>query len=240
MTVVFVHGVPDTARVWDRLVARLAPEGVKLALPGFDRETPQGFTASKEDYVSWLIGALEAVPAPRDVIAHDWGSILLMRVLTLRPDLVRTWVGGGAPLTADYTWHATARLWQTPGAGEKVMQRLTPGIAADMLMKAGLAEGDAAETARHIDQRMRDCILALYRSGRHVFREWGPALGRVAAPGLVMWGERDAYAEAVFADRLGAVTGAKVVRLDCGHWWQVERPDAAAAAISTFWREAGV
>jgi len=240
MTVVFVHGVPDTARVWDRLAARLAPHGVKLALPGFGSETPQGFTACKEDYVAWLIGALEVLPAPLHVIAHDWGSILLLRVLTLRPDLVRTWVGGGAPFTPDYAWHATARMWQTPGAGEKAMQRLTPEIAVGMLTKAGLAEGDAAETARHIDARMRESILALYRSGRDVFREWAPALGRVAAPGLVLWGERDAYAEADFADRLGSVTGARVVRLDCGHWWQVERPDAAAVAISAFWRDAGV
>lgn len=240
MTTVLVHGVPDTARVWDRLVARLHQPCVALLLPGFGCDVPAGFAASKEDYVAWLIGALEALPAPRDVIAHDWGSILLMRVLTQRPDLVRSWVGGGAPFTADYSWHATARLWQTPGAGEKAMQRLSPDLAAGMLVKAGLAAGDAAETTRHIDGRMRDCILRLYRSGEDVFRTWAADLGRVAAPGLVLWGETDAYAEPCFADRLGEVTGARVVMLDCGHWWQVEQPEAVAAAIGAFWRDAGV
>lgn len=239
MTTVLLHGVPDTARVWSRLIPLLqAKETVALSLPGFGSDCPAGFQAAKEDYLAWLIGALEALPAPRDVIAHDWGSILLLRVLSIRPDLIRSWVGGGAPLTADYTWHPTARLWQTPGAGEKAMDRLTPELAGDMLKRAGLPEADAQDAAEHIDGVMKSCILSLYRSGRDVFREWGPDLDSISIPGLVLWGERDPYAAPAYAERIGEVTGARVVRLDCGHWWQVERPEASAAAIQDFWRSA--
>lgn len=237
MTTVLIHGVPDTTAVWGRLAPLLpgaAP--VALSLPGFGTATPPGFAASKEAYLAWLIAALEVLPAPLDVVTHDWGSILMMRVLSVRPDLVRSWVGGGAPFTGDYTWHPTARLWQTPGAGEKAMARLSPELAADMLMRAGLAEADARQTARHIDDGMKACILSLYRSGRDVFREWGPELARVSAPGLVLWGESDIYAEPRYADAIGAVTGARVARLACGHWWQVERPQACADAIGVFWR----
>ncbi|MCC7251758.1 MAG: alpha/beta fold hydrolase [Hyphomicrobium sp.] len=171
MTVVLVHGVPDTAEVWSRLAPLLAADEIAvLSLPGFGRECPPEFQATKEDYLAWLVAALEAVPTPRDVVAHDWGSTLTMRVLCVRPDLIRSWVGGGAPFTADYTWHPTARLWQTPGAGEKAMQRLSPELAADMLARAGLSAVDARETAGRIDARMKDCILRLYRSGRDVFR----------------------------------------------------------------------
>ncbi|MCC7251759.1 MAG: hypothetical protein IT540_07785 [Hyphomicrobium sp.] len=51
----------------------------------------------------------------------------------------------------------------------------------------------------------------------------------------MLWGERDAYAAPEYADRIGAVTGARVVRLDCGHWWQRERPEASAEAFAAFW-----
>lgn len=235
MTTVLVHGVPDTARVWDRLIARLGSEdAVALALPGFGCDTPPGFEATKDGYLAWLIAALEAIPAPRDVVAHDWGSILTVRALSLRPDLFRSWVGGGAPLTADYTWHPTARLWQQPGAGEKAMQRLTPDLGAEMLRRAGLSEADAAETSRHIDGRMKACILSLYRSGRDVFGEWGPELSRVAVPGLVIWGAGDVYAAPDHGRRMAAITGADAVVLDCGHWWQLEQPDAVARAILQF------
>lgn len=236
MTTVFIHGVPDTERVWSRLSPLIPGDSIALALPGFGCALPPGFAAAKEDYLAWLIAALEALPAPRDVVAHDWGSILMMRVLSVRPDLIRSWVGGGAPLTADYTWHPTARMWQTPGAGEKSMQRLSPDLAAAMLTRAGISDADARETAAHIDDTMKDCILGLYRSGRDVFREWGPDLSRVTAPGLVLWGEGDVYAAPVYAERIGEVTGARVVILPCGHWWQVERPEAAADAILAFRR----
>ncbi len=241
MTTVFIHGVPDTARVWSRLAALLGDgDAVALALPGFGAPCPPGFSATKEDYLAWLVAALEVVPGPRDVVAHDWGSILMMRVLAVRPDLVRTWVGGGAPFTPDYAWHTTARLWQTPGAGEKAMERFSDALAIEMLKRAGLSGGDAQETASHIDARMKASILSLYRSGRDVFREWGAALVRVPAPGLVLWGARDIYAEPRYGERIGEITGARTVALDCGHWWQVERPEETAGAIRTFWREAGL
>jgi pimeloyl-ACP methyl ester carboxylesterase len=239
MTTVFIHGVPDTASVWSRLSARLTEtDCVALSLPGFGCARPDAFAASKEDYVRWLVGVLDALPPPLDIVAHDWGSILTLRVLSVRPDLIRSWVGGGAPFTEDYTWHPTARLWQTPGAGEKAMERFTGDLAMDMLTRAGLSEQDARETALRVDEPMKECILGLYRSGRDVFREWGPSLPAVIAPGLVLWGERDIYASADYADRIGEVTGAEVVRLDCGHWWQLERVEESARAVRSFWQRA--
>ena len=211
-----------------------------LSLPGFGCACPPGFAATKEDYLAWLISALEAVPAPRDLIAHDWGSILMMRVLCLRPDLVRSWVGGGAPFSTDYAWHPTARLWQTPGAGEKAMDRLSHDLAVDTLQRAGLSAADARETADGIDARMKHCILSLYRSGRDVFQDWGTGLARIAAPGLVLWGERDIYAAPRYGERIAAITGARSITLDCGHWWQRERPAEAASLIHAFRRESGI
>jgi pimeloyl-ACP methyl ester carboxylesterase len=238
MTLALIHGVPDTHRVWRPLTERLGrDDAIALSLPGFGTPAPDGFTSTKEEYVAWLIAALEALPAPRDAIAHDWGSLLLVRVLSLRPDLIRSWVGGGCPVTSDYTWHQTARIWQTPSAGEKLMRPFEGELAAKMLMRSGVPADQAAEAARHIDPPMRAAILSLYRSGTDVFRQWEGDLARIGAPGLVLWGETDAYAPPHYAVRMGEMTGARVVVLPCGHWWQCELPDQSADIVKAFWRD---
>jgi pimeloyl-ACP methyl ester carboxylesterase len=49
MPVVFVHGVPDTQRVWDAVVSRLDRRDViRLSLPRFGCPAPAGFNATKE------------------------------------------------------------------------------------------------------------------------------------------------------------------------------------------------
>ena len=59
-------------------------------LPGFDAPLPAGFGATKEEYVDWVIGEIEKVGEPVDLVGHDWGSIIVLRVTSVRPDLVRT------------------------------------------------------------------------------------------------------------------------------------------------------
>ena len=49
MPAVFVHGVPDTHRVWRAVVRRLRRNDVvTLSLPGFGCEIPAGFGRTKE------------------------------------------------------------------------------------------------------------------------------------------------------------------------------------------------
>jgi pimeloyl-ACP methyl ester carboxylesterase len=92
MPAVFVHGVPDTSRVWQAVIARLPrPDVVTLSLPGFGRPTPDGFDATKEAYVRWLLDELAAQPGPIDVVGHDWGALLVVRAISLAPDRVRSW-----------------------------------------------------------------------------------------------------------------------------------------------------
>jgi len=154
----------------------------------------------------------------------------------LEPGLVRTWAAGAAPLDAEYEWHRAAKAWQTPGACEDVMAKLTPESLAAALVATGVPADAAAEAAGHVDDTMKRCILALYRSAVHAGAEWGPDLARVAAPGLVLWGERDPYAAARFGERLAVRTGARFVSLaDCSHWWQLERPSEVAAELRALW-----
>lgn len=237
MPVVFVHGVPDTHRVWHHVISRLDRDDVvTLSLPGFDSPVPDGFNASKEAYLEWLLTALNALPKPLDVVGHDWGAILVMRAVSVQPELARSWALGGAPIDGEYIWHQMAQLWQTPEVGEQVMRGMTPGVVQAALVSAGVPEADAMEAAEHIDATMKDCILKLYRSATGVGAEWETDLARVTAPGLILWGEKDPYVTPDFGERMALRTGANFVSLqNCSHWWQLERPDEVTAQLEKFW-----
>jgi pimeloyl-ACP methyl ester carboxylesterase len=240
MPVVLVHGVPDTHRVWRALIERLQRNDViALSLPGFGSATPPGFDCTKEAYSGWLLEELRRIPGPIDLVGHDWGGLLTVRAVSLEPLLVRTWAAGAAPLDPEYEWHKAAKIWQTSGVGEQMMEKLTPEALASGLVAAGVPPADAAVTAQHADATMKRSILALYRSAVTVGLEWVDDLRRVQAPGLLLWGQKDPYAAPVFGSRLAGRTRARFVEFSgCSHWWQLERAADVARELEAFWEAA--
>lgn len=239
MPVVLVHGVPDTRHVWDPLRARLGRDDVvALDLPGFGVPRPDGFGATMDEYAAWLVAELEAVEGPIDVVGHDWGSLLVQRAVSLEPGLVRTWAAGGAAVDPDYEWHEVARLWQTPGVGEQVMAAMEGETLASSLADAGVPADAARAAAARVDDEMRASILSLYRSATRIQQEWTPELSRITAPGLVIHGAHDPYVDPRFARSLAERVGARVEILDCGHWWELERPDEVASLLTAHWASA--
>ena len=238
MPAVLVHGVPDTHRLWDGLRAALRRRDVLTpSLPGFGVPVPAGFDATKESYVEWLTDELARIGEPVDLVGHDWGSLLVQRVASLRPDLIRTWACGDGPVDREYVWHDLAQQWQTPGVGEAIMAAMTGDALAEGLAAAGIPADDARAVAARVDDRMKDCILRLYRSAVNVGAEWEDDVARIRRPALVLWSRDDPYVAPRFAERLAArVRGELVLFEGCGHWWPFERPAEAAAALERFWR----
>jgi pimeloyl-ACP methyl ester carboxylesterase len=107
MTGVFVHGVPETPAVWYGLLAALdRPDSVALPLPGFDGVRPEGFGATMDEYAAWLVAQLERRDEPADLVGHDWGGGLVVRVVSTRPELVRSWVTDAAGIgDPGFEWH---------------------------------------------------------------------------------------------------------------------------------------
>lgn len=243
MPIVFVHGVPETPAVWDKLVRELdVPDAVRLRLPGFGCPRPDGFAATKEAYADWLIAELEAIGEPVDVVSHDWGGGLLVKVLADRPDLVRSWVNDSAFQLGDvdHVWHEVAKIWQTPGDGEAfftTMAGLTPADRSAGFTMYGVPADDALVMAEAMDDVMGQCILDLYRSATTVGREWGPALtAKPAPPGLVLLPSEDTFTNGDGVRRVAAEVGARVVDLPgLGHWWMCQDPAAGAAPIRELW-----
>lgn len=239
MVALLVHGVPETVRVWEPLVDALERADVELlALPGFGAPLPRGFVTDKEHYARWLADEVARRDAV-DLVAHDWGALLALRVLADRPPNVRSWVSDMGDLDASFRWHDLARTWQTPGAGEEFMAGLLGASIEDratLLVGAGVPASGATAMAEAFDATMADAILALYRSAPDVGAEWGPGIDRIDAPGLLVASGRDPYRDAGRVAALASRTGAEVVDLpDAGHWWMLEDPAGAAAHLEAFW-----
>src|ERR1051325_8436825 len=115
MPAVLVHGVPETPSVWDPLLPALSrTDVVTLQLPGFGCARPDGFGATKEEYVTWLTGELERIGRDGTVglVGHAWGGGFGVRLVSTRPELVRSWVSDAAGLAVDgFKWHDFAKLW---------------------------------------------------------------------------------------------------------------------------------
>jgi pimeloyl-ACP methyl ester carboxylesterase len=239
MTAVLVHGVPETTSVWRSLVDRLGRDDVALlGLPGFGSPLPDGFEPTMHTYAEWLATELAAFDTV-DLVAHDWGAILALRVLARQPANVRSWVSDMGDLSADFQWHDTAKIWQTPVAGEELIDGFVSASLADraaILMAVGVPESGAGEMAEHLDETMGAAILTLYRSAIDVGNEWGPGIDSIRGPGLLIESQQDPFRSAVRVKRLAARTGAAVAVLpDAGHFWMLDSPDRAAEIITKFW-----
>jgi pimeloyl-ACP methyl ester carboxylesterase len=250
MAVVLLHGNPETPVIWEPLVAELdRADVVTPQLPGFGCPVPEGFGASKEDYVDWFVGVLEGLVAehgPVDLVGHDWGGGIGMRTVALRPDLVRTWACDVLGLFhPDYVWHDFAQIWQTPGAGEEYFAQslATPVEERIALYEAiGIPRATGERLVPAGDELMGTCVLALYRSAAQpAMKEWGEHLGPAATkPGLAIIAPDDPFVRGLdlggeVADRMGA---SRHVLDGQGHWWMLGDPVAGAAMLQRFWAEA--
>jgi pimeloyl-ACP methyl ester carboxylesterase len=236
MPAFFIHGVPDTAEMWDGVRARLQRKDVVApSMPGFASPVPAGFDCTMDSYAAWLIAQIEATGGPVDIVGHDWGSMLTQRIVSLRPDLVRTWACGSGAVDPDYEWHPTAKIWQTPGAGEQLMDSFTLDAIVGAWKTQGFDDETARRVAEKIDDTMKSSILALYRSAANVGRDW-TALAGAKAPGLVLWGADDPYVAERFGKRLAERNGAAFTSFaGCGHWWPYLRAAETAAALEALW-----
>jgi pimeloyl-ACP methyl ester carboxylesterase len=241
MTTVFVHGVPETWRVWQSLMAALdRPDAVALSLPGFDAARPGGFGATMDEYAAWLVAELERIGQPVDLVGHDWGGGFVVRVVSTRPELVRSWITDAAGIgDVEFEWHDFAKVWQTPQAGEDFWdQQLAASTEerAAVFQTFGVPEEPALDLASHIDRTMADCILDLYRSAVDVGKQWGPDFAAIPAPGLVIIPSEDPFLSAASATRAAAQSGAKTATLQgLGHWWMLQDPAGAATVVREFW-----
>lgn len=243
--IVFVHGVPESAALWSEVREQLDAESVALSLPGFANPRPDGFGATKDEYVDWLVDELETLDGPVDLVGHDWGAALCYRVATTRVDLLRSWVADVAGVMHPaYTWHEFAQIWQTPGAGEEFMSAQAGVPLSDLAAgyeALGIPVDGVATLVPFNDDVMASCILDLYRSAiPRIFDFWGEDLTPTPAPGMVLYPGDDPFDDEVLSGEVAAMLGARHQALPgVGHWWPLQDPGQAATVIRAFHASVG-
>ena len=71
MTLVLVHGNPETEAIWDDLLPHLRDDNiVRLSPPGFGSAAPPDFDCSVDAYRDWLASELKKLAQPIDLVGH--------------------------------------------------------------------------------------------------------------------------------------------------------------------------
>jgi DNA replication protein DnaC len=247
VTVALVHGFPEDPAVWRPLQASLDRDSVAVTLPGLGAARPTGFTATKDDYAAALAGTLAQLDGPLDVVGHDIGALLSLRIATAFDLPLRSWAVDVANVFhPDFVWHEHARQLQKPGVGEQLIRTIReadpddPVSTKTRLIAGGVPDQLAGEIAAAHDETMSQCILDFYRSAiPNVAADWWSQTGPTTSHGLVLLLPDPPQEEAMSIDvarRLGAET-ARLDRLN--HCWMAEDPQRVAAVLSSFWTSLG-
>ena len=223
----YLHGIPTSSDDWTGLLERTG--GIAPDLPGFGRTSKAGHLTysldSHADFVERLLSELDC--ARVQLVAHDWGAGGGLVFAQRHPDRVERLVLCNAlPLLDGFRWHRIGRSLRCPGVGEAIMGSTPRWLFARML-RSGCARPDAwsdaaiASVWKQFDQGTQRAVLRMYRAAdEQRLAAAGAGLSALEMPALVIWGERDPWLDAVFADAYGArLAHAEVQRIaDAGHW----------------------
>ncbi len=207
--------------------------------PGFGRSVPRdGFPQTLDAHAAFVGRMLDELGIDRaHHVAHDLGGLWGLRWAAGDPGRFASATLENAGVLVDYRWHALARLWRTPGAGEAFMATTTrPGFRA---LLPGLPRPLVDRMYDNFDRRTRRAVLDLYRAIPDVAAEGArvaAALRELDRPALVLWGTRDPYLPAWLAERQRDAFPRADVRLlpGAGHWPFVDRPREVAQALAGF------
>ncbi len=244
--IVLVHGWPDTFRLWDPLVATLAPHWrcVRFTLPGFDVGRPRQLVTldAMTDFLARVVDAASP-DRPVTLLLHDWGCAFGYQYLMRHPDRVARVIGVDigdagsrahrAELTARHKagiaayqlWLAAA--WLVGGASRSLGDRMTRAMA-----RRARCPADAA-------------LIGAQMNYPYWLQWTGGYRGRVRldppCPMLYLYGTRKPFLfhSRRWAEALAARPGCRVVAMRTGHWLMCNDPVAFNREVND-WLAGGV
>jgi haloalkane dehalogenase len=230
--------------MWEPLIERLKGKVRAIApdLPGFGRSTlPDGFVLSLDNYADLMNELLAklCVHEPVYLLSADFGTHYAQAFLVKYPERVRGVVVSNSTFHRDYHWHGFAKLYRVPILGEFMIA--TPKA----MLKQSLKQFAPALPASYVDEsypsgfgstKVRKAILRMYRerNPEKDFIGWDEKSKALMEqkPSMVLWGDKDPFADSAFADKFGAK---QVYHFkDYSHWLPLEAPDAYAEKLSSF------
>ncbi len=242
--VVLLHGHTLDLRVWDEIVPALVAAGLRAIRydqrgHGRSASPPSGYGWG--DHAADLAAVIARVAGgPAHVVGLSKGGGIALELALRRPELVRTLALIGplvpdAPLSAELlaSFKALARAIRSDG----------PSAATGEVWLSHPLIASAA--ARPGARERLEAMVRTFPAGEYLAtgrdapdRDWKviDRLGEIAAPTLVVRGEREVPDFVAMADLVVAgLAGARLeVVADSGHLVPLERPEATAEALAGF------
>jgi len=237
----FLHGVPDTAELWDTAIDGVADRYTCYApdFQGIYRSAINpDFDYSFDGYADWVEALVKAldINQPITLVAHDWGGLIGVAWASKYPQRIARIVLMNTAFTSRYRWHAWARVWRTPVLGELSMWLMSRPMLSRELRRGSrkLTPAQIAAIWRGAPSKMssRMTILKLYRSADPArLASWESRWQQLAArvPVKILWGAHDPYlprwvASSFHTQDVEIVEGS-------GHWVPAEAPQRLIAAL---------
>lgn len=225
--VVCLHGTGDSARHWDRLIARL-PEHYVIALDlpghGVNIDRPGPAEMGIVDYADYVRAELTRREL-KDVclVGHSLGSAVALRLAVDHPSLVRRLVLVGAG----------ARLRVLP----ELLQAAAKSPAATMreLVDLGFAQRHQDDAKRYYEALLPVAPGIVRRDLSACDRfDMMAELGHISQPALLITGEEDRLTPPKYARYLQEHLASAQLHIlpDAGHYVAVEAPDAVVEALN--------
>ena len=236
-SIVFVHGWPDTHRLWDRQVEALRSSYrcVRFTLPGFE-PGHRRHAYSLDEVVDVIRQVVERSCGgePVTLLLHDWGCFLGYQFALRYPRLVGRVIGvdvgdaGSRRNLKELGLRAKAlvvgyQLWLA--VAWRVGGRVGDRMARTMARLAG-APGDPALIG---SQMGYPYYVQWVQGGYRKARSFTPA-----CPMLFIYGKRKPFMfqSSGWAAEVAAVPGNRVLAFDTGHWVMVAEPEGFNRAVS--------
>jgi pimeloyl-ACP methyl ester carboxylesterase len=238
--VLLVHGFPDTAHTWNRVMPDIAAAGFRAVAP-FTRgiaptEIPADGQYGADTLGADVVALIDALGESNAVVVgHDWGASAAYSAATLAPERVRTLVTlaiphpGGLIPTPRLIW--LVRHFFTlplPGAAQRVRRKnfahvdeLVHRWSPSWAVPEG--ETDPAKAAYRVEGCL-DAALGYYRA----LRPWLPKAQRlrITVPSFAFAGEDDPFPASAWELARSRFTGPyTVIRMPGGHFMHREHPE---------------
>jgi pimeloyl-ACP methyl ester carboxylesterase len=255
--VVLLHGFPEFWYAWRAQIPALEAAGFRVLAPDMRGYNLSDKPPGVEDYrldklTADVAGLIRQAGAERaHVVGHDWGGAVAWAVAMHRPEAVGRLAILNAPHPAAYhrelrrsgqflrSWYVL--FFQVPWVPEWLFSAGNFALFERAFRREPLRPG------AFTDEDIRRYKEALARPGaltatinyyRAAFRHSGAiqrGLRPIAAPTLLLWGERDRYLGPRLTEGLEAwVPRLRVERLHASHWVQRDAPDEVNRLLIDF------
>jgi pimeloyl-ACP methyl ester carboxylesterase len=255
--VILLHGFPEFWFGWRAQIPALAAAGFRVIAPdqrGYNlSDKPAGAAAYRLDLLARdVFGLADAYGRSNfSLVGHDWGAAVAWWATTLRPERVERLAILNAPHPA--LWRRAMLEDPVQRAKSRYVQMLRMPWLPELMLRAGgyrglsqALEGAArpeafgkGELAQYREAWSRNGALtgalnwyrALFMQPLPV-----PAAGSLPMPTLVLWGDRDAYAEPRLAEESAALCATATVRHfpEATHWLAHDEAEAVSQALAAF------